>query len=518
MKKPKLLFMLMLCAASMSAQDVESAYNAMMRRADYELNKFSKISEKHPHWKDEYVLYKTNNGEIEAASKASATRSDYIYENEYVYDFSWAHEATKMIRAQVDSVAEKIESMMELTNIETLPEDDIEKRNLLDEIIGYYETGKADYRNMSTDAGLSLVGATLYAPNIDVKIEKVKKDAAKGIINKKFKKYINEYILDNIHYFEKVLNKETNDYKSKMSKSKQCNVIVGIKDFTDIYYEMNGEKIINRRNVILRAKFGGDSWSKDLMSKMSEGWEWATYSSLKKTSQTFPIQVVYYESDEHPDYAVVYNKDMEDVLTQTQVFDKKGELVRINTVPTDYYGNISEQLEGEIYRTWFLENKYDIMSQSQKTINYVKEQLGLKKVTVTEAERKHIKDAMKAGQKVDNAQTYSQYKKAKQEQTIAAVKVFGDYMRSIDEIGENYIKQLKNDQHNLFGYIANLERVNDTSIDVYFISDDGKEMTRVNCKYYSVSPFKVKRDVNLVSISPANIDMDAIQEIYESLK
>ena len=250
MKKPKLLFMLMLCAASMSAQDVESAYNAMMRRADYELNKFSKISEKHPHWKDEYVLYKTNNGEIEAASKASATRSDYIYENEYVYDFSWAHEATKMIRAQVDSVAEKIESMMELTNIETLPEDDIEKRNLLDEIIGYYETGKADYRNMSTDAGLSLVGATLYVPNIDVKIEKVKKDAAKGIINKKFKKYINAYILDNIHYFEKVLNKETNDYTSKMRESKQSNVIVGIKDFTDIYYEMNGEKIINRRNVI----------------------------------------------------------------------------------------------------------------------------------------------------------------------------------------------------------------------------------------------------------------------------
>lgn len=517
MRKVNLLF-LILCATTLSAQNVENDYKAMLGIVNYELDNFSKIVKEHPYWKGDYVLYKTNSRKIEAVPKSSATRTDYIYENEYTLDYSSAHEAVRILQTQIDSASKKIECMMELSSLETLSEEYADKRKLLDEIISYYETGKSDFLSTTPNADLGLGIISLSAPSIDVKIEKVKKDAAKGIVNKKFKKYIDEYTLSYINHLQKVVETEANAFARKMRESKQFKVITGVKDFTVPYYEMNGEKIINRNNVILLAKSGGDAWAKSLMRKMSEGWEWASYSTLKKTSQTFPVQVVYYESDEHPEYAVVYNNDLKDVLTQTQVFDKKGELVRINTVPTDYYGNISEQLEGEIYRTWFLENKYDIMSQSQKTINYVKEQLGLKKVTVTEAERKHLKDAMKAGNKVDNAQTYSQYKKAKQEQTIAAAKVFGDYMKSIDEIGENYIKQLKNDRHNLFAYIANLERVNDTTIDVYFISHDGKQMTRVRCNYYSVSPFKVKRDVNLVSISPANIDMDAIQEIYESLK
>ena len=472
--------------------------NEFKRRVNTQFSRFEEICEEHPYINENDIVYWSSDKKYKVVHKSEIKRNDYVYEKIVIEDYSFAHQALLELRPKTDSVFQYIEKIVEMSKLDNFPPDDYSKKGLLDEVINYYESN-----------GIKT----------DVKVNKVRKDAEKGIINKKFRPAIEAYAIRKINEESEIFDNTIRDYYQKRQGNKEITVITGVKDPTVIYYEINGEKFFNNENPIYLAKWGSDKWAEAFLRKMSEGWEWTLEGDeMKENRVTFPVRATYYISDSHPNYAVIFDNNLRKAVAQIQIFNTDGDLIRINTVPNNYYGNISELVEQEILIKWYRENKYNINSQPKSTLDYVEKSLGLKDSKLSEQKKKNLRTAIKAQNRVENAKTYGQYKKAKQEAGVAALRVLDDFIGSIDEIGKNYIDQLDQDIRALFGYVYNLERVNDTSIDVYFLSEDGKRLTQINCTYSNERPFKIKRDVKLVAIHPTNVDMDAINKALKDRK
>lgn len=472
--------------------------NEFKRRVNTQFSRFEEICEEHPYINENDIVYWSSDKKYKVVHKSEIKRNDYVYEKIVIEDYSFAHQALLELRPKTDSVFQYIEKIVEMSKLDNFPPDDYSKKGMLDEVINYYESN-----------GIKT----------DVKVNKVRKDAEKGIINKKFRPAIEAYAIRKINEESEIFDNTIGDYYQKRQGNKEITVITGVKDPTVIYYEINGEKFFNNENPIYLAKWGSDKWAKAFLRKMSEGWEWTLEGDkMKENRVTFPVRATYYISDSHPNYAVIFDNNIREAVTQIQIFNTDGELIRINTVPNNYYGNISELVEQEIYIKWYKENKYNIQAQPQSTLDYIEKKLGLKESKLSAQSVKLLNNALKAKEKVEDARTYKQYKEAKQEYNVAAVKVVADWFSDVNETGNNYLAQLEEDQRDLFGYVYNLERVNDTSIDVYFLSKDGKRLTQINCTYSNERPFKIKRDVKLVAIHPTNVDMDAINKALKDRK
>lgn len=276
--------------------------------------------------------------------------------------------------------------------------------------------------------------------------------------------------------------------------TKTLMVVEGDADRMKNYVNDNGVKRPNKNSWLWKYINDEYGWGREMKILLHKGWEWASdQDRMKEVDLSYPIQINYKMSDEHPEYAIKDNC----------VFDKQGKLIRVLQC---YGGNINEA-KRIIYLQDYNANKYDIKSKPSKTQNEVKRALGFDaKETAAEKEindeiEKQLNNYIRADEKMKSANTRSGYRKAEKEREIAGTKGGLLLLGSIiDNEGLRFIEQLEKDHKQDFKVGYYIERIDNTTFKIKYVNIDNNGVSyTLKVSFYQDKPFSVSSKTTILA-------------------
>ena len=295
-------------------------------------------------------------------------------------------------------------------------------------------------------------------------------------------------------------------------------VIIGSKDRLANYIVVDGQKIPNQGSWLWLYHHNNSEWKDRLTAFQNQDWEWANIDSLERINLSYPMEISYYASDKHPEYAIIDNA----------VYTKAGTLVRIIDCKQILLSwdndNLSEVILNHLYKKDYEANKYNIKEKGAKTQKYIMRELGYASAQKSKAEQEQDakrnqemwKTIYKLGQESEKAKMDQRYAKnsteyyqAKQAENRASLQVLktlaanGD--KDYDEAGVAYLDQLKTDHEESVGKIYYCERNDDTS---FIFKYTGKEHGyTIKITYNQSEPFSCNYTATIISEDePVNIN------------
>ena len=443
-------------------------------------------------YQDDVVFYKDEEGNLKPVAVSSLpavgnlkpmgvnslAAVGYEYEKKWVSDCSTmrndVEEMKKMsavlFKQKNDLFLLTVKDKQKITNEDELA--------LLHEVINYFENNSSE------------------------NLEKVKKDADKGMVNKKFVRFINKYYSDVVSPSIYNLYERAKQY-SQGCPSKEVNIITGCKDKRIHSFVINGKPIPNRNSLLWLYANDYNSWEDKIKDNQTKGWEWAN-SNLRTVSTKYPIDITYKTSDSHPNYAIVDNG----------IYDKNGKLVRVISC---FRANDKIFLRALCVQD-YNENKYDIKSKPAKTQTYIKTELGMiERAKKTASEKNEWREFFHAESEKQNATSYREYKRANQKSRASAYQIFNNEYKKIDHDGWNFLGQLEEDHKQDVKLAYECERIDNTSFKLKYvnINNNGTSYT-VKVEYKQEKPFKMIENVTILKKEnePLNIDSFYNESMY----
>ena len=172
----------------------------------------------------------------------------------------------------------------------------------------------------------------------------------------------------------------------------------------------------------------------------TEGWEWIDKEESEDVFEAYPLRLSYNKYKSHPLYRVIGD----------EIFNGKGQLVRVVDIFDSDQRSISQRVTGELLRQTYINdyktNKYNFKKENQNAQNYVKQKLKLI--------------------------TTSRFYWSKE--------------------GVRYLQQLNLDHADDFDILLKIERLNDTSFKLIFGDVKGNSVSTWKVAYLPNGQFKSK--------------------------
>lgn len=350
--------------------------------------------------------------------------------------------------------------------------------------------------------------------------ESITKDAAKGKISKKLGKYLYEIIpgisrrLEESRYqFDRDLATDWS-YKLRLSNCPRYHEItttyvdtIENPYYLDKMHEFNWKKDIFEKSYSNISDYRVDNYYVNKVTG-SNGWDWYSESNLKEKEESYPISVRYYYDPEHPAYRFVFDPWMKN----PKVYDAKGNLVRVMYPDFELYkqyfdANSDHPEFSLIARIAYAENEYDIQSADNKTTHYIKNQLGLEKLTASEQKRQdksakqmakaaegYVRDQMKYGKHSRKGRAASQKHAAS---FLGAMLGSGSGYYSNE--GASWLSQIENDYWRFFQDKDpyKIERIDATTFKVTYADANCNPTIEIIYKYVQTKPYEAKAQVSV---------------------
>lgn len=350
--------------------------------------------------------------------------------------------------------------------------------------------------------------------------ESIAKDMAKGKISKKLGKYIDEIIpkinrrLIRARYqYDRELTKDWENEIRNTDSPRYGEITTTYVDtienpcYLDKLHEFSWKWEIFKNSYSNMPSYLLVEHYIDIVTN-SAGWEWYSESKLQKKEESYPIAVRYYYDPEHPEYRFVFDYLMEN----PQVYDAKGNLLRVMypdyRLHHQFFNANSDQPEFSlIARIAYAENEYGIQSADNKTTHYIKNQLGLENLTVSEQKQQdksakqmanaaegYIRDQMKYGKNSSKGEAASQKHAAA---FLGAMLGSGNGYYSNE--GAAWLRQIANDYWRFFQDKTpyKIERIDATSFKVTYADANCNPTIEIIYKYVQTKPYAAKAQISL---------------------
>ena len=193
--------------------------------------------------------------------------------------------------------------------------------------------------------------------------------------------------------------------------------------------------------------------------QQQKGWEFLNTENYKLHSESYPEEVKYLVYDAAPEYRVRYN----------EVYDKDGKLVYVPSLTRNENEAELKDVRRLVYFKDYINNKYNIQSQSEQTQEYLKLVLcrnnGFKE-TASEALGSLYASAFVGYVAKSTLSPVDAYKVKNQAKKYAV----NQALKYSDNIGKRYIEQLEKDHAEEFGYVYMIERLSNVSFQIVYLN------------------------------------------------
>lgn len=299
----------------------------------------------------------------------------------------------------------------------------------------------------------------------------IAKEAAKGKISKKLGKYLNKVILELSERLQTgciLYNRElNNDWRHEIQYSdspRYHEITTTYVDTIENPYYLDKMHEFKWKEGVFKESYSNMprySLAKYYIDKVTEsdGWNWFSEEKLKEKEESYPIGIQYSYDPEHPEYRFVIDY----MKKNPQVYDTKGNLVRVMypdfQLYKQYFDANSDHPEFSlIARIAYAENEYGIQEADNKTTHYVKNQLGLEKLTANQKKQQDIsaKQMAKAAEGyISDQMKYGKHsRKGKAASQKHALSFLGAMLGSgsgyYSDEGASWLRQIENDYWQFF--------------------------------------------------------------------
>lgn len=278
------------------------------------------------------------------------------------------------------------------------------------------------------------------------------KNVRKGIITEDVSKYLSSY-----HQF---LADSLQEEKEKIDKG----WTEWIKDDRLSYKKIT----VSMPNPFYRGRRYSDSNYLDELDKPQQrkGWDYLYTHKCKTHSDSYPEEIDYLVYDTVPYYRVTYTKENSYYYLK-EVYDSQGKLIYVPSLSRESNNSELKDVRRLVYFKDYINNKYNIKSQSKETQKYIQLRLcrenGFEK-TAVEAFGAVFASALvdaTANELLSPRDAYAVRKEAKENFVTTVYR---------DETGEKYLKQLEKDHATEFGYVYIIERLTNVSFRVIYLN------------------------------------------------
>ena len=213
-----------------------------------------------------------------------------------------------------------------------------------------------------------------------------------------------------------------------------------------------------------RYKYDNEMDSMDIYQQRN-GWEFLYTKDYKKYSDSYPVKVNYLVFDAAPDYKVTYSE-----YGIKNVFDKQGQLVYVPSLTRSNNWQEIKDVRRLVYFKDFINNKYNIHSQSEKTQDYIINKLSKNHDSDIDAFSLMIASTFASAMADELLPPLDAYKAKKRAKEYVL-----NNLPTIDEDGDNYISQLKKDHAKEFEYVYMIERISNVSFRIIYLNEQTLE-------------------------------------------
>ena len=257
------------------------------------------------------------------------------------------------------------------------------------------------------------------------------------------------------------------------------------------------------KNPYYRGYHYNDADTLDLIERHQQrkGWEFLYASNNRVYKEdTYPAKFNYYVYNEKPQYKV----DKDDYT----VYNTQGQLVYIPSLTRDK-GSVFAEIKRLVYLADYKNNKYNILSESQRTQKFLNRMIG---------EKGGTENSFAIGAGIAIAIAFSAtpyaYLTGNSLSPRQRGKMIDDFQKDFrDPVGEEYIKQLVKDHERDFGYIYVIERVSNVSFRVVYINSGSLKPSYCALITYKTGtkPFTKDFSAKLINV-PVNLPSIPIEE------
>lgn len=232
--------------------------------------------------------------------------------------------------------------------------------------------------------------------------------------------------------------------------------------------------------------------------QQSQGWEWTDENELKSKTVYFPEEKSFKYHPSHPEYRIACNW-RDNYCYHPNVYNEKGVLVRAGNIDGlgQGYEEITETVMMAICKRDFLANKYDINSAKPETLLALRIKFDIADA-VDARFKKYMKMAQDARDEKLSSTTPAQYAAAQKKQN-EALNVLMEYVaKEREPQAMNYIKQLKSDHEAELSYLYKIERVDNVTFKLYFLSDKLECGCISLMKWSNKEPYEAQYEIELL--------------------
>ena len=361
----------------------------------------------------------------------------------------------------------------------------------IDKLIAAEESGR-------TLEPISSENRTLYAKlkEFDNKEGVTRKDL-KAIQNYKVPKGFSEKILqpakaalqERIDKFEPPAEETKYNWRTNKWNAPKKDVVVHTRvpnpECRDNYFNGN----LQLDSYAPSSEYANHRWDE---AQQSKGWEWVDGNKMESKEVFFPTKVSYYELAGHTEYR------FKQCGYRYDAYDENGKLIRVdNMIGRKIESNMTKDVMMAICKRDFLANKYDINKPSKKTLDALRIRFGI--VDGVDARFKQYKEMYIASRyEMVNAVTPEEYGAALARHD-AALKVMKEYaLKQIDQQADNYINQLEADHKNELKYLYKIERIDNTTFKLYYLSDKMECGCVAQMKWFNTASYECEYEIELL--------------------
>lgn len=289
---------------------------------------------------------------------------------------------------------------------------------------------------------IPIVGEVVNSGRDGQRYEVEDKNIKKGKITSNVVKYLqcySDYLTDSLNYVESIIESGW----------------VG-----NINYENLPKKqiIVQMSNPYYRGFWYSDADTLDMIERFQQvrGWEFLYSENRKHVSESYPNKIEYYVYEAAPKYKVTYSYN-----SINEVYNSTGQLIY---VPRLTRNNASEfnEIKRLVYLRDYQKNRYNIKTKSAHTQNFLRLQLERK-----DGFMESNVEALGAWGVAFIGGLFSPFSSTAREVSRKGLKKASEYA---DEVGKNYLNQLKKDHEADFGYIYRIKRISNTSFQVIYLN------------------------------------------------
>lgn len=242
-------------------------------------------------------------------------------------------------------------------------------------------------------------------------------------------------------------------------------------------------------------------------NEQNVGWEFLDISNGTYHEDSYPQKVKYYAFDEIPNYKVIEGDNK-----IKYVYDDNGNLKYVQKLTRLTNYKEFEDIKRNVYWEDYKNNKYNIKSQSEHTLQYLNKFLGTPNGL---DKKKDLESSIFTMSAIESGIVHNFFRSLtnyripfdnEHEKRKQAGKEYQKLKKESDINGNKYIEQLTQDHKNEFGYIYMIDRLSDTSFRVLYL--DATTLKPSYCAEVTYStgkkPYTISYSTRLISM-PSNI-------------